>query len=81
MALDAMRFTSRDTLGLTRHRRFEGVTLGELGEQDPQIGDYLGELCKPGRVSENKAGCWTTGRRLLESASDTWVERWQEALQ
>ena len=42
----------RAASGLTQTRRFEGVTLGELGELDLQVGDDLGELgSAPGKPS------------------------------
>ena len=41
---DTNRFPPGASSGLTQCRRVKGVTLGELGEPDPQAGDGLGEL-------------------------------------
>ena len=46
-----MGFTTGASSGLTQGRRFMGVTLGELGGPDLQLGDDLGDwvsLGEPG---------------------------------
>ncbi len=64
VARDTMRFTTGASSGLTQCRRFMGVTLGELGEPDPQAGDDMDEFGERGEPSKSNK---PMARQLVES--------------
>jgi len=53
MAIEQVAFVFGASSGLTQGLHFPGADLGELGKQDPYLGDQLGELItaclSPGR--------------------------------